>query len=197
MSANSLFTPIVPQECPVAIALVDASGSVKSPFVNNLSIFNKFRDILKTLPHKHFYVQFWSSIGALGTQQGTLKIPFKVEKLQMSQPFSVCAATNFGSTFPHLGFLGIDDWLQSGVNTVYLLTDGDMSDPCSPDFQKVVSNLMTSFPDVQLHLITVESREVQFENVEDIGCLVGGDVFKILVKNVAKANSKAKGRRGT
>jgi len=174
---------VTPSATPVAIALVDASYSVKDTFVGSTSIFNKFCDILKSLPHPHYYIQFWSSQGALGSEAGTLKFPFKVERAQLSQPFAVCTTKEFRSTFPHLGFVGIDEWLQAGTHTVYLLTDGAMSSPSSPDLKNAVSRLMTTFPDVQLHLITVEAREIQFQNVENMQCLVGGDVYHILVNN--------------
>jgi hypothetical protein len=172
-----------PSAAPVAIALVDASYSVKDSFVRTTSIFTKFCDILKSLPHKHFYLQFWSSPGALGSPSGTLKFPFKVEKSQLSQPFGVCATKEFRSTFPHLGFVGIDDWLKAGIHTVYLLTDGAMSNPSSSELKDSVSEMMTKYPDVQLHLITVEARDVQLQNLEDMQGLVGGDVYHILVKN--------------
>lgn len=172
-----------PSIAPVAIALVDASHSVKDSFFGSASIFTKFCDILKSLPHQHFYLQFWSSPGALGSPLGTLKFPFQVERSQLSQPFAVCLTKEFLSTFPHLGFVGIDDWLEAGHHTVYLLTDGAMSNPSSPDLKNAVSHLMTSFPDVQLHLITVEARDVALQTLEDTQGLVGGDVYHILVRN--------------
>lgn len=159
-----------------AIALIDTSGSVFGRFAG-ATIYEKFRAVLEGLPHEQFRLCFWSSKDYLN--DGTFKFPFAVKRGALSQPFQVVAGKQHGGTEASLGFKVIDEWMAEGTQTVYLLTDGTIWD--KQEFPGVMRAFVAKWPDVQLHLVTVEAKDVDFEGREDIDGLVGADIYAALV----------------
>ena len=121
--------------CPVAsdaaILMVDASGSVRSPFSSTSpTVLDECRRLAKELPHRHFKVLYWNSPNMNdGFKSGVLKFPYVMTKDKFDVNFAFVSSkiNNHCLTYPNLGFSGIGDWLSEKFSqTVYLLTDGQM-----------------------------------------------------------------------
>jgi hypothetical protein len=167
-----------PAAHPTAVALVDASGSVSCSFLPKQCVFDKFRSVLHALQHDEFFLCFWSSV-CNDLPDGTFKFPFAVKRDALTQPFTVMSSKLKGGTEACLAFRDIDDWMKH-VRTVYLLTDGDIQD--AQPFPGVVDAFLRKWPDTQLHLITVQTRHVDFDQRENNKGLVGADIYAALVK---------------
>lgn len=165
-----------------AIALVDASGSTSWSFVPGTSVFDQMRMVMESLPVEHWRVLFWSSVGSALGPNGYLKFPHVIARSQLSAPFGFARPKTNGGTYAEIGFQNIGDWLAAAPDSsVYLITDGETGDGNALPI--ALRAMFKNYPDVQLHLVTVEPRTVNFEGLENIDGLVGADVYKTLKNN--------------
>lgn len=192
-----------PTASDVAVLLVDASGSTSQPFDHKdadkkRTIFDRFEKVATQLPHRRFYVLYWNSnqesskFGSIGNR-GVLKFEYLIAKEKLHQNFELTSKsiTNGCLTFPHLAFENLGDWTKS-VPMVYFLTDGEIgySDISKSDLtvlkQKLVEQikrLIDKNPDVQLNIVTVESKERDFHGEKALEGLPGCDVYEVLSQN--------------
>lgn len=167
-----------PAASPTAVALVDASGSTSWHYLPGQPVFDKFRAVLQELQHDEFFLSFWSS-PCTGLPDGTFKFPFAVKRDALTQPFTVMRSKLTGGTNACLAFRDLGDWMKR-VHTVYLLTDGAISDRAT--FPGVVEAFLRQWPDTQLHLVTVQDCTVDFDRRENNDGLVGADIYAALVE---------------
>lgn len=93
-----------------AIVLVDSSGSTKSVFdAESPTIFDKFKNIVKSLPHDNFRIIFWSShtYNRGNFKNGVAVIPFVVKKDAVDSIFKLTKENADGSTQPDIGMSAI------------------------------------------------------------------------------------------
>lgn len=186
----------------VAILLVDSSGSTKMQFGDpETTVFNKMRDVVKTLPEENFRIIFWNSNQESKSTDtnfvgGVKKFPFPIKKADINQPFAfVRTLINNGClTFPHLAFESITpEWMANNkVSKVYFLTDGEIGYLKISNFDlsilktklaTSIKAIFTKYFNVQLNIITVEPKIMQYDNVETLEKAAGCDVYKVIVEN--------------
>ena len=201
-SLDSIF--IVPTPDETAIALIDTSASTTLKFCLPVkdqqgrtvapradgfenSVFGAQCEILKKLPHKKFYLLFWSSAQNSGLyQNGFRTIPGAVSKESMELLFKTefykiedRFLTNTALAFQRLP----PDWLKT-TKTVYLVTDGAMGggNLDTPTVQRELSNSLKYFRG-NLSILTVERTAKDFGNVEEVNNAAGSDVYKTVQEN--------------
>jgi hypothetical protein len=186
---------VKPTASPAAILLVDASASVTHDFVRGKSIYKRFAEIADALPHKQLRVLFWNSDNEnnVNFPKGHIRAPFLVDtSTKLEQSFGV-AIMRIGcrcATMPHIAFSHIDDWLDAGFsNVVYLLTDGEIGwDSITPKeltdlktrLSSTLKQMLDKHPDVQLHIVAVENKRRDFDQVEGLVGAAGCDVYQTL-----------------
>lgn len=188
---------IQPNMSPTAILLVDASGSVTGDFsgVGGGSIFQRFVEIAKTLPHERWRVLFWNSDNETNRAfpGGYLKIPYMVDShAKLDQWFGVIT-TKIGCncvTMPHIAFAHVDDWLDEGFsNVVYLFTDGEIGweditvmelRGLKNKLRHELKRMVDKRPDVQLNIVAVENKRRDFSRAESLTNAAGCDVYQTL-----------------
>ena len=190
MNTPSLF--IVPNESDNAIIICDASGSVKNPYgLTQETIFRQFEKRINDLAHKNFHILFWNSNTNDAFQNGIYKLPFIVTKATLHQCFLMAEQkiTNKCLTFPHLGFENIGDWLSIDFSSViYFLTDGEIGYNQCPLLELIslktnLSNSIKKLTDtynLQINIITVENKQINFDQMESLQSVAGCDVYKVI-----------------
>jgi hypothetical protein len=200
----SLFENITDSkiEHPV-ILLIDSSGSVRTDFgdSNNYPIFLKMREICKNINADMFRAIFWNSNlpGSKNATQfpiGVIKFPHVITKETLNQPFMSVETkiSNTSLTFPHLGFDAIpSEWIDNTLPThIYFVTDGQIGYQRCPAYEirtlknslsNSIKKLFEKNNNVHLHLIAVEDEKYDFNNVESVDTLAGGDVFNVIKEN--------------
>lgn len=193
---DSLFIEAKPEE--YAIALIDTSASTKLKFHTGPatlatgfenSVYGKQCEILKELPHKFFYLMFWSSAQSTGSENASrfehgfrlipgpvrsesMELLFKTEFYQIEDRF----LTNTALAFQKLP----QEWLAN-TKTVYLVTDGEMGggnlDPSS--VKRGLAQALRSFKG-NLSIFTVERVIRNFSNIAESSGMAGSDVFKTI-----------------
>jgi hypothetical protein len=186
---------IRPTESDTAILLVDASGSVRSQYgQSTTTVFDECRRLAKLFPHRHFKVLYWNSEGVNGGgwQKGVLKLPYVLTKDKFDANFSLASAKISSDclTYPNLAFGNIDDWLSANFSrTLYLLTDGQMgySDISPSELVKLKSDVAQSiqalvkrYPDLQIHIVAVETKETDYASLENLKRAAGCDLFNVI-----------------
>jgi hypothetical protein len=172
----------------VAILLVDASASTMSKFDQQLLIFDKFLDVVKTLGHTNYRVIFWNSPQSNEKYpQGTYMLPFVVKPDTLSAAFAVGKSSIVGPclTCTHLGFNAIpNDWFH-GNPTIYLITDGEMGwGGIEQHERQILKNELAAAirrianNNVRLNIITVENINRDFNQVEVNAA--GSDVYNVI-----------------
>lgn len=196
---NSLFEDISNAEIKTpVILLIDASGSVRSDFDDTITIFTKMEHIVKNINTKQFRVIFWNSdrVSATNNEKfpgGLLVIPYVIKKETISQPFilartKICDAS---LTYPHLGFNAIPkEWISEKDPThIYFCTDGQIGYNSCPyhemaalktKLSTAITQLFKSHNNIHLHIITTESNIIDFNRVEALDTMAGGDVYKVI-----------------
>ena len=188
-----IFISEKPEE--YAIVLIDTSASTKLKFSSGKpvlsdgfedSVFGKQCDILKSLPHKFFYILFWSSVQPNGrfdkgyrlipgpVKKDSMELLFKVEFYQIKDTY----LTNTALAFEHLP----QEWLNA-TKKVYLLTDGEIGGGnIDPNVVKQsLSELLHKLKDIlALSIFTVERTERDFANTNEVSNIAGSDVFNTI-----------------
>jgi hypothetical protein len=185
-----------------AILLVDASGSVKTNYTLSKTIFAKMQEIISNLSFDKFRLIFWNSNNETIRQpqnafgNGVLKFMHVIEKSKIAQPFTL-ATTKIQSnclTFPHIGFNAIPkEWISNKEPThIYFITDGQMGysncdytmlSNLKRDLKNSIESLFKNNNNVHLHIITVEAKNIDFNQVESLSFAAGGDVFNVIQNN--------------
>lgn len=192
-----------------SILLIDASGSVRSDFVDGLTIFDKFVKIIESFPEAEHRVLFWNSdrTDKAGTffTNGIYKIPFVVK--QNSQINQLCKLVKeninqYCLTFPHLGLDAVpNEWFTPNKKVkVRLITDGQIgwnncgmqtTQALKKDLLTAINKLFTSHPNTQFEIIAVESQIRDFTNIETLNNAAGCDVFDVIqMGNLTKKITK-------
>lgn len=187
-----------PKESENAIIVCDASGSVANEFIVNNTIFSKFEQIVNDLPHTNFHIVFWNSDRQDNSSSfpgGIMKLPFVVTKKTLHACFDTVKnkIKNNCLTFPHLGFENIYDWLKAKFSpTVYFLTDGEIgytncssyeSNQLKSKLANAIKNLSDNNPDLQIIILSVESKIRNFNIVEGLQSAAGSDVYNVIHSN--------------
>ena len=180
-----------------ATLVIDASGSVLSNFTLGKAIFDQMETIIQNLPHENFRIVFWNSDGPLNKEfnGGVMVIPFVVTKTSLKQPFQMVKAKikNHCLTFPHLGFDAIPQtwWNKTDPNHVYFVTDGQIGwGTCPPSemnnlkqkFASSIKKMIANANNVHLSILTVESKNRDFNSLEALRGAAGCDVFEVIQK---------------
>lgn len=180
------------------ILLIDASGSVISCLFNGKTVFDKIKELIMGLEEQEFRVIFWNS--DMNAQKffagGIYKLPFVVKKASLEMAFSVVKPNIHGGclTFPHLGFESIpSEWISLVEPTkIYFITDGEMgySNITTYDknglklkLQNAIQKLFTKFTTIQLNIITVEPKTMDFTQIETLQRAAGCDVYNVIMDN--------------
>lgn len=164
-----------------AIVLVDSSGSTKSVFdTESPTIFDKFKNIVKSLPHDNFRIIFWSSntYNRGNFKNGVAVIPFVVKKDAVDSIFKLTKENADGSTQPDIGMSAIlPEWKKDNP-IVYFLTDGQYDSDRRQRFSEEIQKL-----NLRLVIIAVENKRVDMNNLEVAQRSAGGDVFRLIQDN--------------
>ena len=182
----------------IPILLIDASGSVLSKYNDSLSIFDKTEEIVKSIKSDQFRIIFWNSDIYTNKEftNGVFVIPYLVKKETIKQCFTIVKnkINNTCLTFPHLGFKNIPEKWIDNVNAthIYYITDGQIGyGECSLDklktlkneFKKEIERIFKNFNNVHLHIITIESKNIDLNESENLNIIAGGDIFQIIQEN--------------
>ena len=185
-----------------AILLVDASGSVKEHFANNVLVFEKFENIIQTINNDGFRIIFWNSDCVTVNQfnRGIFLLPHVVKKSALHQAFTIAKSSisNGCLTYPHLSFNAIPkEWISNVDPThIYFMTDGQITNysHLKEELKYSIETLFKTYNNIHLHLITVENKIVSLNESESLKTMAGGDVFNIfrdnnLTKHITEFNS--------
>lgn len=181
-----------------SILLVDASGSVVANKFDNHFIFDKMREIIDKLDESEFRIIFWNSnkVETSAFKGGIKKLPFVVNKSTLSQAFNFVKKDINSQclTFPHLSFDSIpDEWINNvDLTKIYLITDGEMGyqnityydrNSLKTALGESIARLFKKFNNIQLDIITVESVNRDFNQVEALTNAAGCDVYRVIIDN--------------
>ena len=181
-----------------AILLIDASGSVVGNRFNDRLVFDKIKNVIDNLEETEYWVIFWNSNWFAHEKftNGIFKLPFPVKKTNVDQPFTMVKGyiNNKCLTFPHLAFNSIpDEWIsKTDFTRIYFITDGEMgyadiSYSDKNDLKNALSGsirrLFEKFNNIQLNIITVEPRDMDFTQIETLRQAAGCDVYNVIMEN--------------
>ena len=167
-----------------AILLIDASSSTTNPFTQVTTIFDRISEVIRTLPHETFNLIFWNSDN-INTffNRGIKVIDASCTKEQVSFWFKIIQEkiSNGCCTMPHLGFAAIPpQWLKN-TQTIYFITDGEIS----THIPRTIENLSTEIKKLEkynLHIITVENNSNDMRIAENLESAAGSDVYQCIRK---------------
>lgn len=166
----------------VAIALIDSSGSTGTIFNDgkNKTVFEKFCDVLETLPHDRFRLIFWSSAGhSKGNfRNGVMVYTHVVEKKTLRTVFNIAKTGYGGGTEPNIGFRVIPQEWKKNNPMVYYFTDGDYDRSIKVQLADEIRSL-----NLRLSIIAVANQVLDLTNLEVVEKSCGGDVFKLVQEN--------------
>ncbi len=183
------------------ILLIDASGSVRSPYRGSTTIIDEMESIVKNIKAEQFRIIFWNSDKVSEENnknfpRGLLQIMHVVDKSVIKQPFFFAKSKIVDSslTFPHLGFQAIPkEWIDDKEPThVYFITDGQMGYGSCPssELQSLktslkleIEKLFQKHNNIHLHIVTVEAKNMDFNQLETLNVAAGGDVFNVIQSN--------------
>lgn len=192
-----------------SILLVDASGSVHKQFDsqnsnNQLTVFDYMMNIIKRLDEEEFRIIFWNSDANSehknSFKDGIYKLPFIVKKDVIHQPFTLVKkdVNGYCLTYPHLAFNAIQDsWINNiDLTRIYFITDGAMGynrikqydlNNLKTQLGSAIKSLFNKFNNIQLNIITIEPKNVDFsafetERLDDIRDIAGCDVYHVIMK---------------
>ena len=177
--------------------MIDASGSVLSKFNDDITIFGKMEEIIKTIKSDQFRLIFWNSdIEKNGFTDGIFKIPYVTKKEAIKQPFTIVKnkITSSCLTFPHLGIKNIsEEWISNSDSThIYIITDGQIGyssctsnklNSLKSDIKNEIEKLFKKFNNIHFHIITIEAKVIDLNQSETLNSIAGGDIFKIILEN--------------
>ena len=174
----------------VPIILVDASGSVKTLF-HDVTIFDKMKNIVIGLREERVRLIFWNSSEPEKTffRGGIYRIPFVVNRDTLNHTFRHIH-TNIGNgclTMPHIAFENIpNEWINDkDMTRIYFITDGQIcchnEEREKNDLADSIKRLFDRHNNIQLNIITVESRNVDLTSAETTRTSAGTDVYEIIM----------------
>jgi len=182
----------------IAILLIDTSGSVFGDFMRDgPKIFTKMSTLIHDLPVNNFRFIFWNSEDCNTSlfKNGFVKFPHIVKnnKFSVEQLFTLVVNSNSrGCTHPYIGFENIDvHWIDNINPThIYLITDGIIqsntlitNNMVKERLANSIKNLFKNFNNIHLHIITVESKIINMNELESVNNIAGGDVFNVIRNN--------------
>ena len=169
-----------------SILLIDSSGSVNESFITNVTVFDKFNDVLSNIPNEMFRMLYWNSPNPSSTfKDGTFIIPHIVKKSNIYQTMQLVKPNVGNSTKPSNAFAKIPkDWISDVSPThIYYITDGQIDRDNIQPLKSEIITLFKNHNNIHLHLITVESRNIDLNNSETLKTQAGGDVYKLFCDN--------------
>lgn len=188
-SAEDLF--ITPTSKQIPILLIDASGSTAAKF-NGITVFGKFKELIQELPEDEFRLIFWNSENVTnGFTNGIFKPLHVAKKATIDQAFTYIKASinERCLTYPHLGFNAIpNEWISNIDQTkIYFLTDGQVGpydkDKAQASLRDSINKLFQLHNKIQLIIITVEPRDINFNEMEKLTSAAGCDVYNVIMNN--------------
>lgn len=180
------------------ILLVDASGSVVMSKYNNVLVLDQIKKIIKELPENKYRIIFWNSDKNAPQffKNGFCKLPFIVEKDKLDQTFTFVQKniTENCLTFPHVAFDNIsEEWIsKTDITKIYFITDGEMGYGNITPLEKrslesalsdSIKRLFKLYSNVQLTIITVEPKNMDFTQMETMQRAAGSDVYNVIMNN--------------
>ncbi|XWV24536.1 P-loop ATPase/GTPase-containing domain protein [Tupanvirus deep ocean] len=186
------------------ILLIDASASTMHAGnkFNGELIFDKIKNIIKGLDSDEFRIIFWNSDKERNTDttnfftKGIFKYPFVVKKDKLDLAFATVKPNihDYCLTFPHLGFDNIPaEWVKPDELTkVYFITDGEMGYRCISQYEMTslksalrdsIKRLFNKSSNIQLCIVTVEPRNMDFMQMETLQKAAGCDVYNVIMDN--------------
>ena len=196
MSIESIF--ITPQNSETCIDLIDASGSTIE-MMGSIQVFDKERDICKSLSHSEHRIVFWNSNRNGNTtfdMSGAFKWPTPIVNGKLDTIFNSIKSmiTPNCLTMPHLGFRAIDDWLKANYSSVInFITDGEIGWGSAAHYVKLgliqdlvdaIKYINKTYPDVQINIFAVERESlVDYSIAESMNGVVGNDVYSAISNN--------------
>ena len=185
------------------IVLVDASGSTILKNFESGLVFDKLKEIVKNLNEEDYRIIFWNSDRNTQSDKsensftkGIFKLPFIVKKEKLDSAFQLVKPSIHGGclTFPHLAFDNIpDEWIcRDGVTKIYFVTDGEMGYSTISKYEMAslktalkesIKRLFVKYNNIQLNIITVEPKHMDFTQVETLERAAGCDVLNVIIEN--------------
>lgn len=162
------------------IMLIDASGSTGGRFLMD-TIFNKQRDIIKSLGFKNQYLMFWSSKG-FSDNTGVYIFPQLVRHADLDAKFQYVNSTfSKQCTSPHLAFNNIPkSWIcPNGITKIFYVTDGDVDYPS--ELASSIKAVFGKWTNIQLNILTAEGSDRDYNKVETMNSAAGSAVYKIIM----------------
>lgn len=183
------------------ILLIDASGSVMQNKFNDTLIFDQMKKIIDTFEETEYRVIFWNS--DMKTQEpfvnGVYKLPFVVKKSTLEQTFLFIrkSINQYCLTFPHLAFNNIsDEWISNKSSVqrakIYFITDGEMGfgsittnekNNLKVQLSESIKKLFAKYNNIQLNIVTVEPKIMDFTQIETLQKAAGCDVYNVIMEN--------------
>jgi hypothetical protein len=179
-SSGETFKGVNADSESVAVVLVDSSGSTRTNFEDGSGkqVFDKFCDILETLPHPKFRLIFWSSRRHTSGQfrDGILSYSNVTEKKSLRTVFQIAKPHIGGGTEPSIAFRSIPaDWIKDEKTIIYLMTDGQYDVGIRNDFVTEIRKLKN-----RLCIVAVANEVLDLSNLEVVERSCGGDVYKLI-----------------
>ena len=181
------------------ILLIDASGSTSSQFKGTKSILDRMEEMVTALPSEQFRVIFWNSdypnpTNNVNFPRGVICPLHVITRGSLKHIFSFAKSkiTSSCLTFPHVGFRAIpSEWIsETSATHIYFITDGVMGPAAAHPIgslknllRQEIVQLFTRHNHVHLHLITVEDKIYDFNQIETLNVAAGGDVFDVFRTN--------------
>ncbi|XWV25771.1 putative ATP-binding protein [Tupanvirus soda lake] len=187
-----------------SILLVDASASTvyTGNKFNGELIFDKIKEIVKNIDSEEFRIIFWNSDKDRKADttnfftKGIFKLPFVVKKDKLDLAFATVKPNihDYCLTFPHLGFDNIPkEWVKPvELTKVYFITDGEMGYRSIPQYEMSslksalrdsIKRLFNKSSNIQLYIVTIEPRNMDFMQMETLQKAAGCDVYNVIMDN--------------
>lgn len=174
----------------VPIALIDSSSSTNVGYMGAVSVFKRQMAALKQLPYNSFRLLFWNAPGSNEKfPNGVLIWSYAVERDKLDQPFAYVEKfiqRNCG-TDPCPAFRSIPhEWIStSGITRLIYVTDGQLGNGRMNGYelQKIQGNVAAAIKvalglgRMILHVITVETTNRDFKQLETQNVAAGGDFY--------------------
>jgi len=160
-------------------------------------VFDQIKKIINDLEETEYRIIFWNSNKNCQEpfKAGIYRLPFIVKKSTLDQAFMYIKAyiNNFCLTFPHLAFDSIpDEWIsKADFNKIYFITDGEMGysyiglvekNSLKTALGESIKKLFDKFNNIQLNIITVEPKIMDFTQIETIQKAAGCDVYNVIME---------------
>jgi hypothetical protein len=199
MESNLFIVPVSKQ---IPILLIDASGSVVLNRFNDKDVLDQIKVVIKNLPEEEFRIIFWNSDNekqVLANDKfkgGICKLPFVVKKNTIDQTFAYVKPSIFNGclTFPSIAFDHVpNEWIHKTDPTkIYFVTDGEIGyssitqqslTQLKMNLSNSITKLFQQYNKLQLVIITVEPKNMDFNQIETLNSAAGCDVYNVIMDN--------------